>query len=411
MPWKRILLIIGFIIVVILLGALIWFFFFRATPQQVIEEPTPSGPNAQLPVPGAYVPPERGPTAPSTTLPVSEQPQLPKTAEEAKGGPVQTTQIQPDANIAPARSSDGSNVVTFDSYTGTFFRVKPDGTSEKLSEQTFPGATDVTWSPTVDKAVIEFLDDTKVVYDFNQKKQIATLPKHWENFSFSPDGDKISFKSIAPDPENSWLAIANSDGSGGTLIEPLGKKPTQFTPTWSPSSQIVGLFEEGKDGNRKTLYFIGLNNENFKSVTVEGRDIQTQWSPQGTQLLYSGYSSHSGFRPEVWIVDALGDTIGNNRRKLDIQTWADKCTFADNETLFCAVPKSLPEGAGLLPIIAERDSTGEVIYKIDLTTGEKRKIAEPDADLLLTNLVVSKDQAQLYFTAKYSGKLYTIQLQ
>ncbi len=410
MPWKRILLIIGFIVVVILLGALIWFFFFRVTPI-VPETPTPSGPAAPLPVPGAYVPPERVPEGPPTALPVSEQPQLPRTAEEAKGGPVETIQIQPDANFSPVRSSDGQSVSTFDSYTGTFYRIKPDGTSEKLSEQTFPGATNVTWSPGADKAVIEFLDDTKVVYDFSEKKQLATLPKHWESFSFSPDGEKISFKSVAQDPENSWLAMAQADGSGGTLIEPLGKKPTQFTPTWSPSSQIVGLFQEGLDGNRKTLYFIGQNNENFKSVTVNGRDIQTQWSPLGTQLLYSGYSSHSGFRPELWIVDALGDTIGNNRRQIEIQTWADKCSFLDNETLYCSVPKTLPEGAGLLPVIAERDSTGEALYKIDLTTGEKRKVAEPDPALILTNLVISKDQSQLYFTDKYSQKLYTIQLQ
>lgn len=410
MPWKRILLIIGFIIVVILLGALVWLFFFRPTP--IIQpEPTPPGQIEPLPVPGAYVPPEQVPSAPPTTLPVSEQPQLPKTGEEAQGGPVQTIQIQSDSTIAPVRASDGSSVAAFNSYTGTFYRIKPDGTSEKLSDQTFPGATNVTWSTDTNKAVIEFLDDTRVVYDFSQKKQLATLPKHWESFSFSPDGEKITFKSVAPDPENSWLATANADGSGGTLIEPLGKKQTQFTPTWSPSNQIVGLFQEGLDGNRKTLYFIGLNNENFKSVTVEGRDIKTQWSPLGTQLLYSGYSSRSGFRPELWIVDALGDTIGSNRRKVDIQTWADKCTFADNETLYCAVPKTLPDGAGLLPVIAERDSTGEAIYKIDLTTGEKRKIAEPDPTLILTNLIVSQEQGQLYFTEKYSRKLYTIQLQ
>jgi hypothetical protein len=410
MPWKRILLIVGFIIVVVLLGLLMWFFFFRPAPPVVPPGPISPAPG-QLPVPGPYVGPPPTPTRQPPVPSGAEAITLPKTAEEAGGGPVQTTQIQPDANMAPTRAADGSDVITFDSYTGTFYRIKPDGTSEQISAQTFPGATNVTWSPNTDKAVIEFLDDTRIVYDFSDKKQISTLPKHWESFNFSPDGEKITFKSIAPDPENSWLAIANADGSGGTLIEPLGKKPNQFTPLWSPSDQIVGLFQEGLDGNRKKLYFIGKSGENFQSITVEGRDIQAQFSPLGTQLLYSGYSSRSGFRPEMWIVDALGDTIGDNRRKLDIQTWAEKCSFADNETLYCAVPKTLPEGAGLLPIIAERDGTGEALYKIDLTTGEKRKIAEPDPTLLLTNMVVSADQKQLYFTDKYSKKLYTIQLQ
>ena len=87
-------------------------------------------------MPGAYVPPEQAPTSPPTTLPVSEQPQLPKTADEAKGGPIQTIQIQSDSNIAPVRSSDGSSIAAFNAYTGTFYRIKPDGTSEKRAIKT-----------------------------------------------------------------------------------------------------------------------------------------------------------------------------------------------------------------------------------------------------------------------------------
>ncbi|MEK7123006.1 MAG: hypothetical protein AAB855_04080, partial [Patescibacteria group bacterium] len=336
---------------------------------------------------------------------------LPATAEEAQGGPVQTPEILVGHNISPRIAPDGTNIVTFDSFEGVFFRVTPDGQAERLTDQVFSGATNVTLSPQSDKAIVEFLDDTKIVYDFDQNRQIATLPKHWESFNFSPNGDSIVFKSIADDPENSWFAIANADGSDGELIEPMGKKFNQFTPLWSPSDQVVGLFEEGLDGNRKYLYFIGKNGENFQRVTVEGRDIRAQWSPLGTQLLYSAYSSTSGFRPEVWIVDGLGDTIGENRRKLDIQTWADKCGFADNTTLYCSVPKTIPEGGGLLPVIAEERSGGEVIYKIDLTTGEKRPIAAPRADVIAQNINISNDQEYIFFTDKYTGTLYRIQLQ
>lgn len=397
---KRILLIIGFVTVVVLLVLLIWYFFFRplpAPPEEIVEEPV-----TVLPVPGLAEPPTPIPT-------ILEIPSA-KTAEEAKGGPVQTPELESNRNINPQLSPDGKSIVTFDTYDGKFYRVTPDGKTEALSDQTFTGATDVTWSPKSDKAIVEFLDDTKIVYDFNRKQQVATLPKHWESFTFSPDSESISFKSIAPDPENSWFAIANADGSGGELIEPMGKRFNQFTPLWSPSDQIVGLFEEGLDANRKKLYFIGKNGENFKSVTVEGRDLRAQWSPQGTQLLYSAYSGKSGFRPEVWIVDGLGDTIGNNRRQLGVQTWADKCAFADNTTLYCAVPKNIPEGAGLLPVIAEEKSGGEQIYKIDLATGEKRKIAEPRSDLIAQHIQITSDQQMLTFTDKYSGKLYRIQL-
>lgn len=403
---KRILLIIGFVASVVLVVLLIWYLFFRPLPPSPVEE-IPEQPVTILPVPGELEISGGGTLAPT---PTTSETQLPKTATEAQGGPVQTPELESNRNINPQLSPDGKSIVTFDAYDSKFYRVTPDGKTEALSDQTFAGATDVTWSPKSDKAIVEFLDDTKIVYDFNRKQQVATLPKHWESFTFSPDGENISFKSIAPDPENSWFATANADGSGGELIEPMGRKFNQFTPLWSPSDQIVGLFEEGLDANRKKLYFIGKNGENFKSVTVEGRDVRAQWSPQGTQLLYSAYSSKSGFRPEVWIVDGLGDTIGNNRRQLNIQTWADKCGFADNTTLYCAIPKNIPEGGGLLPVIAEDKSGGEVIYKIDLTTGEKRKIAEPRADLIAQHIQITSDQQMLTFTDKYSGKLYRVQL-
>lgn len=410
MPWKRILAIVGFVGVIILLGVMIWFFFFRAVPPAPTPTPTPTPP-APLPIPGAYVPPTQIPGVTPTPLPTPSQPQLPQTAEESKGGPVQTTEIETSRNISPHLASDGKNVVTFDSFDGSFYRVTPQGKVEKITDQTFTGATDVTWSPDSKRAVIGFLDDTKIVYDFDQKKQLATLPKHWEEFSFAPDSQHIAFKSIASDPENSWLATAQTDGSGGTLIEPLGTKANQFTPLWSPSNQIAGIFQESIDGNRKKIYFIGMNSENFQAVTVEGRGIQMQWSPTGSQLLYSAYTASSDFKPELWIVDALGDTIGQNRRKLDIQTWSDKCGYANNTTLYCSVPKNLNEGAGLLPSIAERDSGGEALYKIDLATGEKRKVAEPNPDVIAQNIIVSKDQQYIFFTDKYSGKLYQIQLQ
>lgn len=403
---KRILLIIGFVAVVILLMVLIWYFFFRPLPQR--EELLPKEPTTKLPIPGEYIPPEGPGTLPPSTAPEKKPPE---TAQEAQGGPVQIKELDSGNNISPQISSDGSSVMTFDSYAGAFYRITPDGKAEKLTEQTFAGATDVTWSPNSERAIIEFLDDTNILYDFNRKQQIATLPKHWEAFDFSPDSGNIAFKSIATNPDNNWFAIANADGSEGQELEQMGRKVNQFTPLWSPSDQIVGIYEKGIDADRKQLYFIGKYGENFQAITVEGRGIKAQWSPLGTHLLYSAYSAKSGFRPEVWVVDALGDTIGENRRKLNIQTWADKCGFADNTILYCSVPKNIPEGGGLLPVVAEEKSGGEVIYKIDLTTGEKSLVAEPRSDVIAQNLQVTKDQTYLFFTDKYSGKLYTIQLQ
>lgn len=407
MDWKKIGLIFGFTALVILLGFLIFKIFFGSSP-------------AQPPV--ATIPPQDQPT----NLPLSNNaPEGQKSAQQNNTGlPLagqptlsgQPEDIQPQIEITPLETSDnqslhiggdGTSVVTFDALDGKFYRISPSGKTETLTDQTFKGANAITFSPKADKAVISFIDNSKIVYDFEQKKQV-TIPKHWEQFDFSPEGDKIAFKSTADSPENRWLAVANADGSGGKLLEPLGKKGEFFDVNWSPSNQIVGTFREGIDSERERLYFIGLNGENFKSTVIEGRGIETMWTPKGERLMYSSFSAKSGYRPELWIVDALGDTIGQNRQRLNIQTWAHKCTFATPESLYCAVPASLNEGAGLLPATVD---SPDILYKIDMQTGGKTKIAELPAKYTVDSLIVPQDQSAIFFRDKYTNNLYKVTTQ
>ncbi len=414
MDWKRILLIIGFLVLLGGLGYLIYLFFFAA-PTPVVPVTNQPVLNVGLPLGGPGRPPILSPEVPTEPtrvgLPAIQEgepdAQLPETASEAHGGPVQTREIQSDRNLAPILSSDGVNAVSFDIYDGTFYRITPDGKQEKLTDQTFVGAEEVQWSPNAEKAVIGFIDESNIIYDFKEKKQF-TIPKHWEAFDFSPSGDKIAFKSLGDSPENRFLVIANGDGTGGRAIEPIGERAGLFDVTWSPSGQVIALVREGMDANRQRLFFIGPNKERYTSAVVEGRGIETQWSSEGNRLLYSGYSASSQLKPELWIMNALGDSIGQNLRKLGVQTWAHKCAFADNTTLYCAVPLELAPGAGVLP--SDGDVGEDHIYKIDLATGSKVKVAEPQESHTMDQLVISKDQSNLYFTDKITGKLYSIKL-
>ena len=167
-------------------------------------------------------------------------------------------------------------------------------------------------------------------------------------------------------------------------------------------------YTQGVDFNRQEVFFVGLNGENFKSTVVEGRGLETQWSPSGDRLLYSVYNTDDNLNPRLWIVDAAGDTIGANRRSLDLQTWADKCTFASNTEIYCAVPEYLERGAGLFPELAGK--TKDDLYKIDLTTGTQRLLAVPDGSYNISQVMVSADQSCLYFTDESTGRLYKINL-
>jgi len=112
--------------------------------------------------------------------------------------------------------------------------------------------------------------------------------------------------------------------------------------------------------------------------------------------------------PSLWVVNAQGENIGQNRTELGLTTWSDKCTFATNSDIYCAVPEILREGAGLFPELA--DQTRDLLYKIDLTTGAKKLIAIPQTDANISNIMVSGSQDTLYYTDKFTGRIYSVQL-
>jgi len=276
-----------------------------------------------------------------------------------------------------------------------------------MSDKTFYAVENVTWSPANDEAIIEYPDGSNILYDFMAEKQ-TTLPAHWKDFDFSTTGSQIVMKSMGLDQDNRWLAVANKDGSNAQVIESLGDKDDTVYPAWQPNNQTVAMYTEGVNFDTQEVYFVGLNNENFKSTVIAGRGFQYLWSPKGDRLLYSVYSSANDLKPLLWIVNPEGDNIGSNRKSLNIETWAEKCIFADSVNIYCAVPKELETGAGLFPEMA--NNTTDNLYKINTQTGLKKLVAVPDGDYNMTNLIISTNGYYLYFTDQTTQNLHQIKL-
>jgi hypothetical protein len=405
---KKIFLIIGFLLAVLILGYLIWLLFFSSASTPGVT-PTATGTLNGLPTAGSSTPTELSTTSgnglPSTTGGNGTTgASTPSTT--AAGGLTQTSVLTTSSTLGSTLSATGG-VQYYNTSDGKFYRLDKNGNLTTLSDKTFYDVQDITWSPDKNKAVLTYPDGSKIMYNFQTQKQV-TLPSYWQNFSFSADSNQLVAKSLGVDSENNWLVVSNADGSQAKNLENIGENQATVYPSWSPNNQIVAMYTQGVDFNRQEIYFVGLNNENFKSTVVEGRGLQSQWSTTGDRLLYSVYSSTTNSNPELWIVDAQGDTISQNRQDLSLQTWASKCTFSSNTEVYCAVPESLPQGAGMFPELA--DTTKDDLYKIDLTTGTKELVAVPDGTYNISQLMVSSDSSNLYFTDKQTSKLYQIKL-
>lgn len=304
-------------------------------------------------------------------------------------------------------STAGGNARFYNSADGKFYRLDQ-GVPVPISDQIFYNVQSVAWSPNGSTSIMEYPDGSNIFYNFDTKEQV-TLPRHWENFSFSPQGDKIVAKAVGIAPENRWLISSSPDGSSVRLLEALGNNADKVVVDWSPNRQVVALSKTGEplSDDRQQILLVGQNKENFKALVVEGRGLQTKWSKTGSKLLHSVYSSASDFKPELWISDATPDSVGNNRKLLNVQTWASKCAMSDDRFVFCGVPEKLDTGAGFAPAIA--NTTIDRLYKIDTNTGLKTDIPL-DSNHTIDTITLSDDGHTLYFTDKNQPGIFQVSL-
>ncbi len=418
--YKKIFIFLGFLASSILIGVLLWKTFF--TGELGPQANTGNEANFSGNLPGAgegtgQIIGEQGTGGIPTSGNIGDQTggqtntqNIPGRESEAIS-PIANGGLTNAKNISGAptlgASMSGSSVQYYNEIDGKFYRLDASGNIKEISDKTFPNVNNVVWSPDNQKAVLEYPDGTKSVYNFNTNKQ-TLLPSHWEDFSFSPDSTKISSKSLGQDPDNRYLIVANEDGSKAKAIEFIGENAKDVNVNWSPNNQVAATYSKGVDFDRKEVFFIGFNGENMKSMIVQGRGFESQWSTTGDKMLYSVYNTATDLKPKLWLAETENGNIGSMTKGISLETWASKCTFATNDEVYCAVPKNLPTGAGLFPESA--DQTTDDLYKINLKTGTKNLIAIPKGDFTISQVLVTDKQDKLYFTDKQTGQLYQINL-
>lgn len=409
MDKKQILFTIAFIIATIAIGYILYIVFFA--PDKIVEISPPTQTDEEITT--DQLPTSQ--TGGQAILPDTET-ILPKSEDDFLDDIIvfdeEPSEFEPsgiiDAPLLDAKINKMSNTANFyNQVDGKFYRVDKNGNIIKLSDQTFYNVEKVNWSPVDDKAIIEYPDGSNIFYDFDSEKQV-TLPKHWQNFSFSHSGDEVIGKSVGLSPENNWLISTNPEGTQVKLIENMGANSDKVIVDWSPNKQVVGFSKTGEalGADRQEIYLIGANKENFKSIVVEGRDFRPEWSPSGEKIIYSVYSERSDYQPELWIVNSSGDDIGTGRKLLNVNTWADKCTFSDDRFIYCAVPTEQQTGSGIAPDLL--NYTQDKIYKIDSLTGIKTEVPL-DGYYVIDSMSVT-DNNTLFFTDKNKTGLFTLNL-
>lgn len=315
--------------------------------------------------------------------------------------------VSPNISKGATLNSKSNTLNYYDYDDQQFYKLDANGNKISLSEKKFYNVQEVVFSPVEDKAIMEYPDATTIMYDFETEQQY-TLPNNWTSFSFSDNGDKIAFQELNIQADYRWLSIANPDGTGKKLIQHLGDNADKVQINWSPNEQIVAQYQELDNLSRSLVYFIGQNEENFKAIYVDGADVRLAWSPKGDTLLASSYSPSSGFNPQLQIITY--DPVTNEataKKNINLQTWADKCTYKDNDTIICAVPTTMVSGAGMQPDVMK--FTPDNLYEVNVKTGATKKIMDNIQNYTMTDLNIGPD-GDLYFTDQNNGTLNKVSL-
>jgi hypothetical protein len=409
-PWRRILPILAFLLIALVLGFLLYLAFFASGPATSTND-NGSLSNGQLPSVNGNVNRPISGNSNTTGLPVPGTTETPSAV--ANGGKTIAKTLIDTTTAFTTLAGNGTDLLFYDPVSGKFYQTNRNGTEKRiLNDQVFKGVENVAWSTGRDKAVLTFADGSNIIYDFLQKKQVS-LPSELQEFSFSPDSTKLAAKYIGPSEGDNWLAVINSDGTQARSIEPLGNKEDQVIVNWSPNGQILATYQQSIGSERQQVVPLGQNDENFKTIETDGRGFIGQWDRTGVKMLYSVHSSATSYNPDLYIVQADGDSIGQNNVRLGVRTWADRCAFSASGTnIYCAVPLGLSQGAGLYPEIA--DNLPYEFMKIDLATGSQSTVAFPTdasgaAQYSVRQVRLSAAEDSLYFTDA-DGHIRTLQL-
>jgi len=399
---KKILLGLGFILISVGVALAIYYTFFKPAGPIEGDLITDEDLAGALPAAGLGVP---------TTIGEVEEVGL-VVSDVARGGLTAVTSLTTGRVYSTNSNPDGESINYYDAADDRFYQINEDGTVTRLSDQKFPDVDDVSWADQGDKAVIEFPDGSNIVYNFENETQV-TLPNHWDDFEFSPSGTEIITKSMTTDPDSRWLIITSEDGTHTTGVNPLGSNADKVYLNWSPNQQILAFSDTGPTQtgfDRKMILPVTENMDVLPGIIVEGFGFESVWSPRGDQILYSVSGEENDFKPMLWVIEGSINNIGDNRHRLDIETWASKCVFQDNESVICAVPQDMPNNAGIQPGIMDLSESNDYLYEIDIQSGVTHILAIPEENQGIENLTLSDDESTLYFTDQRSGVLQMIKL-
>jgi serine/threonine protein kinase/Tol biopolymer transport system component len=210
----------------------------------------------------------------------------------------------------------------------------------------------------------------------------------WGPVSFSPDAKQVCYVRLFPSTGESWLVIANTDGSGTPRTIAKRKLPDYFSsagPSWSPDGKriAVGVQSIPEIGNATVVEVPVEGGPEHQIAKPQWSQVfRVNWIKDGSGLIFTANSSYTSTGDQIWFLsypEGVAERVThdlNGYGQYSVGLTADSKTIVTvqyefNDAIWLATPN---EDSGK----ARQISTGKYDGSISLGAAPDGRIAYVD---------------------------------
>jgi hypothetical protein len=278
-------------------------------------------------------------------------------------------------------------------------------TLTRLSNKTLPGIQEASWLPNGSMAFTRFL--TK---DSAGNEHIATyaLPQNGEGGYFLEQ----DLSNVRVSSTTLFTQLSNSNGSVGTISKPDGSNVRTLFSSLISSLVVYpaggSYFAHTKASSQMGGYAFQISSTGaFARILGPLPGLAILPSPSGKSLLYSYIDSGV-------LHLAVVNLVNHTATSLPLSTLTEKCTWASEGTVFCAVPTSIDSSTLPDDWYQGAVSFSDRIWKIDMIQRVATLVVDPSqiAKTSIDAVALTTDPKQdvLIFSDKKTGSLWMYDL-
>lgn len=339
---------------------------------------------------------------------------LPSGGELPAGVVVGKNLIQLTSNAISGAGMASATVRYIEKSTGHIYEINPDGQNRRrLSNTTILKTYESFWSPTANKVIIRYFEESSAVQNsFLSPKTFSLtisttgtttqgvfLPQSIGATTVSLNEDKIFY--LVPSGEMTQGITASFENKNQKNI--FSSSFGEFNVGW-PKNDTITLLTKPSAFSKGFFYSLNPQTGKFGKIIGEIKGLTALLSPDGTRVIYS---ESSGKSLETKIFNLKQQTSSD----FDLKTLPEKCAWSkiNKDIIYCAVPNEFLSGDypddWYQGIISFSDS----VWQKDFSTGQtKILINEINTDAI--NPFLSKDEKYLIFTNKENNTLWSLKL-